>query len=326
MRLGKLTNNDLKELVFNKIKEKRSEVVVRPGIGEDCAVIDFADTFCVASTDPITASSKDIGALSVHVSCNDVASSGAEPLAMLVTLLIPPHAEKADMEEIMRDITDAADSLNVDIVGGHTEVTDAVNRVIVSATVFGKAKKDRVVKSSGAKVGDALVMTKYAATEGTVIIANDYEHRLKAFLSEDEIAEAKAQKESFSVVKEGMIAAAFGVSAMHDITEGGVIGAVHEICAASSCGAVIDLDQVPILPVTQKICAALKLDPYRLISSGSMLMAARDGERLLDLLKSAGIQAAVIGSIVDSGIKVLSKGIEQPAVPPLSDEIYRLLL
>jgi hydrogenase maturation factor len=325
MRLGKLTNADLKSMVFDKINAKRNEVIVRPGVGEDCAVIDFADTVCVASTDPITAASSDIGALSVHVSCNDVASSGAEPVALLITLLIPPHAEAHEVEKITRDIADTADSLNVDIVGGHTEVTDAVNRIIVSAVVLGKAGKGSFVKSSGAKEGDVIIMTKYAAIEGTVIIANDYEDRLKEFLSDDEINQAKALGKSFSVVKEGLAAASFGISAMHDITEGGVIGAVHEICSASACGAVIDLDRVPLLPVTKKICEKFHLDPYRLISSGSMIMTVKDGEGLIHALNKAGIRAAVIGLIKKNGVKALANGIEQSAEPPLSDEIYKLL-
>lgn len=324
MRLGKLSNDDLKRLVFNKITEKRSEVIVRPGVGEDCAVIDLIGDVCVISTDPITAASNDIGSLSVHVSCNDVASSGAEPVAMLVTILIPPHAAESEVEKVIGDMTKTADSLNVDIVGGHTEITDAVSRIIVSSVVIGKASAQGVVKSSGAKIGDALIMTQYAATEGTAIIANDFESSLKGLLSREEIEEAKSLSASFSVVKEGLIAAKYGVSAMHDVTEGGIYGAVHELCTASSCGAWIEQEKIPVLMVTKKICESLQLNPYRLISSGSMLIAVSNPGGLLKLFYEAGIQAAVIGKITQKDILSFAGDFTQTIEPPLSDEIYRL--
>lgn len=324
MRLGKLSNEDLKRLIFNKITEKRSEVVVRPGVGEDCAVIDFKGEVCVISTDPITAAASDIGSLSVHVSCNDVASSGAEPLAMLITLLIPPHATESEVEKIMEDMTKAADKLNVDIVGGHTEITDAVNRIVVSATVLGRTKAESVVKSSGAKAGDTLIMTNYAATEGTAIIAYDCEDKIKETLSKEEIEEAKALNTSFSVVKEGLIAAKYGVTAMHDVTEGGILGAIHELCAASSCGAVIEQEKIPMLPVTKRICETLHLNPYRLISSGSMLIAVKEPEGLISLLNEAGVKSTAIGRITKKDVVSVANGIKQVVEPPLSDELYSI--
>ena len=131
MEIGKIPNNVLKEIVLDKIKGKREEIIVRPKVGEDCCAVDFGDNVCVLSSDPITGAENEVGRLAVHISCNDVASCGAEPIGLLVTILVPPRATKKDLELVMSQISDTANSLNVDIMGGHTEVTSAVNRLLL---------------------------------------------------------------------------------------------------------------------------------------------------------------------------------------------------
>ena len=131
MKIGKLTNEQLQALVIDKLKVGRREVVLGAGIGEDCAVLDFADNLCVISTDPITGASEDAGSLAVHISANDVSAAGGEPVAMLVTMLIPPSATMEQLERVTDALCTQAGRLNIDIVGGHTEITDAVNRVVL---------------------------------------------------------------------------------------------------------------------------------------------------------------------------------------------------
>lgn len=323
MKIGKLTNDQLRSVVLSKLTRKH-DVLLGADIGEDCAALDFGGEACVMSTDPITGASANIGTLAVHISANDVASSGARPTAMLITMLIPPHLTLGDIERVCADMAKTADELDIDIIGGHTEVTDAVSRIVISTTVFGRIASDKLIRSSGAQPGDDIVMTKYAAIEGTYIISNDHMDKLDGVLSEGELDEARRLIGSLSVLDEGMIGAACGVSAMHDVTEGGVLGAVHELCDASGCGCLLYRDDISVLGATRKICDTLNLDVYRLIGSGSMLITTPDSAALLKALSQSGINAAVIGRMSAEGRNVMSNGVTETLLPPGKDELFSL--
>ncbi|MGI5849628.1 MAG: AIR synthase family protein [Christensenellales bacterium] len=323
MRIGKLTNEQLKRIILSKINPKH-DVLAGAGVGEDCAALDFGGEACVLSTDPITGASENVGALAVHISCNDVASSGTRPVAMLVTLLVPPDNTLSDVENVVSEIIAEADSLGVDIIGGHTEVTDAVSRIVVSTTAIGRTKSSRLIKSSGAKPGDDIIMTGYAAIEGTYIIATEYKSKLDSVLTETEFKKALDLGSKISVVKEGVIAGEFGVTAMHDITEGGVYGAVCELCEASHVGCEINKDKIPLLDVTNKICTFLGINPYRLIGSGSMLITTADSGSLIRIFRQNGINAAIIGRITKKDIRVDDGGRQTELSLTSEDELFLL--
>lgn len=325
MKEGKIPSELLRLLVFNNIKTKNEDVLLRPEIGEDCAAVRFGDYACVLSTDPITGADKGAGTLAVHISCNDIASSGVKPMAIMITILAPVTAEEADIKRIMEEAGQAAAELDVEIIGGHTEVTSAVNRIVISTTALGKVLVEKLVKTSGACVGDDLIMTKWAGLEGTAIIAGDKEDRLRDKLSEDELMEARSMMMHISVVKEGVLAGQAGASSMHDVTEGGILGAAWEIAESSNTGLEIELDKIPVEEVTLKICKAFNINPYRLISSGCLLITAKNGRELVELLSAKGIQAAVIGKIVSEGRTFIQNGQRIPLDPPDVDELFKVL-
>jgi hydrogenase expression/formation protein HypE len=323
--IGKLTNEQLQQIILSGITPKRSDVVLRPGIGVDCGAIRAGGRICVFSTDPITAASHDAGRLAVHVSLNDVAAAGAEPVGLLLTIMAPAGTEPLRLGELVRQAQEEAGKLNVEIIGGHTEFTDAVNRIVLCTTAIGIAPEDgRVFSAMGARPGDDLVLTKWAGMEGTAIIASDLPEFTKKHLTEEETAVAQSLTQQISVVPEGRLAAKLSVTAMHDVTEGGVLGAAWEMAEASKCGVHIDTSLVPLLDVTKKLCAAGKLNPYRLISSGCMLMAAVSGKQVVKSLLAKGIQAAVIGRFVVSGNTVTDAGQTTTMEPPGSDELYKM--
>jgi len=328
MEAGKVPNEILNKIILSKINSFRKDIILRPGIGEDCAAIDFGKYACVLSTDPITGAANDIGQLSVHISCNDVASCGVEPLGLMVTILCPVGTTEAELEKVMEQICITAAQLNVEIIGGHTEVTPAVNRIVISTTCIGKALKNEVVSSTGAKPGDSIVITKSAGLEGTAIIANDFEHRLSDKISIDDLILAKSFIKSISVVKEGVLAGKFGATSMHDVTEGGILGAVWEVAEASGTGVIINKDNIPVETVTKSICKALDLDVLRLISSGCMLMTCLDGEGLVKLLESNGIKATIVGVVTANGNERLliskNEGTVKDIEPPGPDELYKV--
>ena len=319
MKLGKLDNDTLERLILDRFKKTRSESFGAPRIGMDCATLDFGGDLIITSCDPITsADARHIGALSVHVNCNDAAAGGAEPVALLVTLLLPPDADEETVAMIAADLEDAAERAGVDIVGGHTEVTDAVTRVTTCTTVLARTPKAKML--CGANPSDEIVMTKWAGLEGTMLIASDHSDRLLG-ISDDIIARARSLSSHLSVVPESRIAIRSGVHAMHDVTEGGVLGAVWELAAQSHCGAIVDKGAIPILPETEVIANAVGLDPYRLMSSGSMLIACENGSELAEMLNRSGIPAAVIGRITEHEF-CFTDG--SPLDPPGPDELYRL--
>jgi hydrogenase maturation factor len=319
MKLGKLENDALERLILRKYHATRKESFGAPRIGMDCAMLDFGDEYIVTSCDPITSADwKHIGALSVHVNCNDAAAGGAEPVGLLVTLLLPPSATEEMIDRIADDLEAAARAANVDILGGHTEVTDAVTRVVTCTTVLAKTPRKAVL--CGAEPGDAIVMTKWAGLEGTMLLATDFADRLTD-VPASLLASAQGFSQYLSVVPESRVAMKHGAHAMHDVTEGGVLGAVWELAAQTGCGALVDRGAIPLRKETEAIANALGIDPYRLIASGSMLIACEDGQAMCDALQNAGIPAAIIGRVQESGFS-FTDGTELD--PPGADELYRL--
>lgn len=327
MKIGKLSNDQLQSIIMDNITYKREDVVLRSGIGEDCAGVQFGDDVCLLTTDPITGAASEVGKLAVHISCNDIASNGAAPVAILLTILAPEDTSESDLKLIMKQAHEEASKLEVEIVGGHTEITNAVNRIVVSSTAIGKQKKKDLFSNKNVQLGDLLVMTKSAGLEGTGIIAYEKEDQLKSVLSSDEIKTAKNLLDKISVVKEGIIAGKLGVSSMHDITEGGVLGAVWEICEGAHLGAVIQYESIQIHEVTHKICDYYNINPLRLISSGTMLMTVKsDGlDQLVNTLREESIQVAVIGEITAKDVYLERRGRLSYVTPPDSDELYKVV-
>lgn len=327
MEIGKVPTELLKEVIFSNIKHRRPEVLVRPSIGEDCAVVDFGEYVCVMSTDPITGAIKDIGSLAIHISCNDIASSGVEPVGIMLTIMAPPNTTKEDLNYVMREANKAAASINVEIIGGHTEITDAVNRMVISTTAIGRQLKNKLILSKGAKLGDAVFMTKHVGLEGVSIIATDLEEKLKNKVSHDIIKNAQEFSKNISVVKEGILASDIGVNSMHDVTEGGIYGAMWELAEVSGLGIEVYEDNISIRKETLEICRALSINPMRLISSGVMVMTISQDKKelLVDVFKNEGIEITEIGKIVEKGRVVKKDNKIIDLDPPYADEIYKAL-
>lgn len=325
MEIGKVPENVLKRSVFKKLTVKRDEVLVHSGIGEDCSIFAVGeDEAVVLSTDPITGTAKEIGKLAFHVTANDIASSGAELIGMLLTIIFPPEAEERELKEIMDAITELASEYQVEILGGHTEVSEAVRQTLVSVTGVGKIKKDRMIKTGGLKPGQELVLTKWAGLEGSAILAAEYEEELKKKLKPELVDTAKNFTAMLSVLRESKEAMKIGVSTMHDITEGGVFGALWEVAAASGVGIEVDLKKIPIRQETIEICEVFDINPYMLISSGSMLIGTDHAGRLVEKLKAAGIHSAVIGYATEGNDRVICNGDERRFLePPKTDELFR---
>ena len=345
LETGKLDSDMLRQIVFGKITYRNDDVKVRPGIGEDCALIDFGDYDCVMSTDPISSTVSDIGRLAIHITCNDIASNGIQPLGIMLACMLPEGTTDADVEEIMQQAGTTAAEVGVEIIGGHTEITPAVRQPVIVSTAIGKAPAGTSQDGNDMKPGDFIMMTKAVGLEGTGIIACDHEEQLRAacgpdgerLVSDEEIAKAKSFLDLVSVVPEGVAAGKVGTHGMHDITEGGILGAVWEMCQISRTGAEVWEDAIPMHPETEKICRLFDVDPLRLISSGSMIIIVPKEKRaeMEEAMKAAGVDASVIGIIKEESDGIcmarhtLTCGsgcmgrIKVKIDPPYADEIYK---
>lgn len=327
LKVGKVPENVLKRSVFKQIHTKREEVVLGAGVGEDCAALQLKeDEIFVLSTDPITGTVQDIGNLAIHITINDLASSGAEPIGVMLTILLPVGSEESELKSMMRQIEESCAKARVQIMGGHTEVTKAVNQPVISVCGVGKAKKGKLVSTGGVKPGDDIVITKWIGLEGTSIIAKEKEIELKQRYPQDLIDVAKDFDKYLTVLPEARVAVACGVNAMHDVTEGGIFGALWEFAESSGVGLEIHLKKIPVKQETIEVCEFLGINPYELISSGSMLMASQDGNRLVWELEKAGIYAVVVGKATDGNDRVLINEDECRFLePPKTDELYKIV-
>ncbi len=321
---GKVPPDLLRRLVYPHLNH-RPDVLVRAGIGQDSAVLDFGPYVCVATCDPITGAVRHLGRLAVHVACNDLAATGAEPVALLLTLLLPVGSAERDLEAIMEEAGRTASALGVAIAGGHTEVTPRVTQTVAVVAAIGRAEQGAYVHGAGARPGDSLLLTKAAGIEGTAILATDLAEELAGRLGADVLERARGFVDDVSVVPEGRVAARAGATAMHDVTEGGVLTAAWEIAEASGLGIELWADAVPIRPETAAICATLGADPLALIGSGAMLITTPAPEVTLGALDRAGIPSARVGVMRPDG-RVLRRGDRtEPLVPAPRDELWRIL-
>lgn len=326
LKIGKVPEAVLKRSIIKQIRTKREEILIGAGVGEDCAAIQLSDDeIFVTSTDPITGTSHDIGALSVHVTANDIASSGAEVIGVMLSVLLPEGTEEEELRAMMQQVEEVCSKLNIQTVGGHTEVTSVVNQPVITTTGIGKVRKDKLITTSGAKPGDDVVVTKWIGLEGTSIIAKEKEHQLIERFSPKFVETAKGFADMISVVEDAKLAVKAGVSAMHDVTEGGIFGALWEVAESSKTGLEINLLDIPLRQETVEICEEFGINPYGLISSGSMLITTPNGGDVVRNLTKAGINAAVIGKVTEGNDRVLINGDEKRFLePPKSDELYKI--
>lgn len=322
------------------------DLVVGPGVGLDGAVLDLralpgtpgarveaaggAPPFLVAASDPITFAAQEMGWYAVHVNANDVACMGATPRWFMATILLPPGAGEEDAEDIFRQIHRGCREVGAILVGGHTEVTAGIQRPILMGTMLGMTHG--WVSSAGAQAGDALLLTKGVAIEGTAILAREARERLVGKVSGALLDRARdfLHHPGISVVPEARVAREAGrVHALHDPTEGGVAGGIHELCQASGTGARIQLGAIPVFQETREIAAALGIDPLGLIASGALLLAVvpADAGAILGALERSGIPAVRIGSLKEKEAGVMAEvdGRVRPLPRFATDELTRAL-
>lgn len=331
LSVGKLDPKTLRKLVFSHLGALDPRIILGPNIGEDATIIDLEGRALVVHSDPITGAIKNVGWLAVNVCANDIATRGVRPQWMLTVLLLPENFNSAQLKNLTTQIDEAAKALGIAVVGGHTEVTPSTNRPIIIATAMGETSKDKFVKTSGAQLGDSVIITKGAAIEGTAILSHELYSLLECKVNKKILEKAKQFIKMTSVVKDALTAVEVGgVHAMHDATEGGIAGGLQELAWASNVGIVAYEEKIPIHPETEIICRALGIDPLKTISSGALVISAQSekAQKIVATLRKKGIQASVIGRIVSKkeGAYIVRKGgTNLHLEKPVKEELWKAL-
>jgi hydrogenase maturation factor len=327
-QVGKINLDQFISHVLPHLGAASDRVVVPPMTGVDAGVVDIGnDQVMIIAEDPIFPavglSWEDFGFFTTHIGASDVAVMGVAPQFMTYSLLLPPQTPLETIERIVKSISDTARDLGIAIVGGHTGYYPTVTIPIIGGvTVFSTVGKDEYVTPAGAKVGDKVILTKGPAIEATGLLSVLFESALKPKMGDELYAKARGRVYDITVVKDAITAKKAGrVTAMHDATEGGVIGALYEVANASHAGMKIDESRFILPKEVEETCRLLEIDSLEAISEGSLVATVHpdDAENVIAALAKVNIEASIIGEVVPEAegktIRRLDGSIRELSIP-----------
>lgn len=326
--VGKLPLPLLQKLL-KTIPSDNPDVLAGPGIGVDAAVIRFGEETLVFKTDPITFTSENISRYLITVNANDIACMGGTPRYLLATFLLPEgKTTPANVESLFKDLDQACRASGIELVGGHTEITYGIERPIAAGFMIGTLDGRDLIRPSGAKPGNAVLLSKRIPIEAVSIIASEVPERLS--LDEKTIQEARAllYRPGIGIQKEAVIARETGgVTAMHDPTEGGLATGLKELALASGCGIEVERDRIPVLELAEKILPSFSIDPLGTLASGSLVVCCREESAgaILEAWRDNGIEGSLIGRITPGPDMVLIENGTRTPLPEFpADEIVKI--
>lgn len=323
MRLGKISENVLKRSVLKKIKTHREEVVSGAGIGKDCAILAFGEEQTVLSVTPVTAPVTELSSYAIPMVLNNIAVVGAHPVGVMLSILLPEETEETELRQIMEQAEEVCHAWNVEIMGGHTEITSVVAKPVMTVTGVGRKEAARAGFPQGIKANQDIVVSKWIGLEGTARLAKEHKEELCSKYPVRMIEEAAGYDKYLSVIPEAATAMKSGVCGMHDVSRGGIFGALWEMASGAGVGLEVDLKKLPIKQETVEICEFFELNPYELLSGGCLIMVTEDGNGLVSALAREEIPAVIVGRTTDSNDRILYNEDEKRYLDmPKTDQIY----
>ena len=322
MKIGKLPESVLKRSVLRQIKSGNENVRFGAGVGADCAIFASKEAFTAQAVQTFFLKKAGEVAFPIIKAVNSIAVEGAEPIAVTLTILLPEEAEESLLKETMQAADETAKFLQIQIAGGHTEVSNLVKEPYVTVCAIGNLKEERHKRKAAA--GEDIVLTKWAGIEGAALLAGRYEEELTKRYPLHMIEKAADFKKYLSIVPEAATAVKSNAGAMHDVSGGGIFAALWELAEKAGVGLCVDLKKIPIKQECIEVCEYFGINPYEMLSGGSLLLTAANGERLVSDLGRAGIPAAVIGRIEDNNDRVVINDEERRFLErPGTDEITK---
>lgn len=316
----------MKRSVLKYIKTHRDETVLGAGIGRDCAILAFEDGYeTVLSTTPVTAEAEDLAGYALNMAINNLVLQGAEPVGIMLSILLPESSQESELQKIMKAAEAFCKTNHMEIIGGHTEITPIINKPLINVTGVGKREKSKENVLKNIEANCDIVISKWIGLEGTVRIAKEHRAELCSRYPEYLIDEAIAFDRYLSIVPEAATAMKSGVCGMHDVSRGGIFGALWEMASGAGVGLEIDLKRLPIRQETIEICEFFGINPYELLSGGCLIMITKDGEKLVHELEREQIPAVIVGRTTDGNDRVIYNEEEKRFLDmPKMDQIYQV--
>lgn len=330
MKIGKVSENVLKRSILRQLKTKREQILNGAGVGEDCAIFALSDTdvlvTCVEEGE-LAAQGNGPGMPVAHLlqkCANNLAAGGAEPVAAMIALLLPETVEEPWIKALAVEAETACAGLSMQIIGGQTRVSRAVNAPLAVVTGYGRALREEYRTVSHVKPGQDIVVSKWIGLEGTALLAKKNKDSLLERYPAYFVEEAAGFDRFYSILPEAATAVKSGVCAMHDASEGGIFAALWELAEGAGVGLTIDLKKLPLRQETVEVCEFCNVNPYELLSGGCLVMTSWDGPALLAALSAQQIPAALVGKITDSRERIIRNEDEVRYMDrPKTDEIYK---
>ncbi len=277
MMIGKLPPSLLNKLI-DKLDQANPNIIIPPKPGIDAAGLKLGNKLFAISTDPVSCTYQHIGTHCVSINMNDVACLGAKPIWFTATVLLPEDCEQTQLDCLWDDFVNALDQYDVKLIGGHTEITPAVNKPIIVGQMLGECIGDALLDPRNCEPDDHILLWQPIALEGTAIIATDYADKIKQHFSSDQITSMQDYIHQPGLCVWPLVEKLLphpGIVALHDPTHGGIANALHELANSSQCGIHIEENAIPILPETKSLCTIFGLDPLGLLATGSLLIVCK---------------------------------------------------
>lgn len=324
MKIGKVQENILKRSVFRQIGMKNGKTGSGAGIGNDCAFFPFSGdgTLAGCMQEAVVLPKKPgtfTGAAGqdresfmtmadlIQKCANNIAAGGAHPVAVMIALLLPEDTEEVVLRELMREAEEKCEALSMEVIGGQSRVSRAVALPVAVAAGIGKPING--IPEKGAP-GQDIVVSKWIGLQGTAILAKRNREKLLCRYPAYLVEEAESFGKYLSILPEAEIAVKCGVCAMHDASEGGILGALWELAEGAGTGMTVDMRKLPLRQETVEVCECCNVNPYELMAGGCLVMTSQDGPALAAALEAAEIPAAVVGKVTDSKARILINGDE----------------
>jgi len=328
MKTGKISELMLNRSVFKLFRHRRKDIVAKPTSGVDAGIMHMnGDELVAISTNPVLLELDELGKSAIYYVANNLACVGAEIVSVVVNILMPACSDEKDIKVIMNDLEDECGKLGIEVMGGHTQMTDAVNKTLVTITGLGKIKNSyNLGNIKEIRSGFDIVMVKWAGMQGASVIATKSEEQLRTRLKQELIDSVKSLKLDISLLEEARIAQENGAYYIHDITQGGVFAGLWELATATKKGLEVDIKLIPTLQDIVEVCEFVDVNPYALDSRGAMLVVTDNGQKLVETYLDNDIDAAVIGKIAEHKNKLIINEDEVRYLDsPSSDELLKYL-
>lgn len=326
MKIGNVSQTVIRRSILKQLKTKREETIIEPSVEEMCSGILIPDGYQAVFTNvTLYGDEKDIAMFGLAQVLNDLYTRGASPVGANLSILLPPYAYESRLKAMVEFAEQTAEKQHIQILNVKAQVSPVITKAVVTVVGIGTVKAGELLQSSMGKANQDIVMTKWIGLDGMLRIVREKGEELSKRFVPSFMAQINALEENLFADKELKIAKEYGVSAMHQITDGGILAALWNMAEASKVGVEVDLKKIAVKQETIEICEYFQLNPYQMTSTGSVLLMTDNGKELVDLLLRNGVRAEVIGrSTADRERVILNQDEKRYIDRPSQDELLKI--